>query len=369
MGRAMTEAAASLTVPERAEFLSEIAAEICALAPRPLRVVGGLFLLSTAVDFGFDSAHTLGRISVELAIGICLTLGAGWLGGGKRAVWQRLYAAFGALVIANAVSVQMTSGGIHGATGVALLLLGSALCLRQAADVWRLTVPAAALSVLVVAPWADPVIAGANLYFTVAATVGAYVCASLLEKARLSAFLSRRALSLQARQDALTGLPNRRYIEECLSLELAHFNRHKRVFSIAIVDIDHFKAVNDLYGHAIGDAALVHIAKLLAHTNRDSDALARWGGEEFMVLYRHADAAQASIAAERMRHHVEATPFSPGDGPARTITVSIGLAMALPGQGLDELRIRADRALYHAKAAGRNRVIADTDLALETAGP
>jgi diguanylate cyclase (GGDEF)-like protein len=153
--------------------------------------------------------------------------------------------------------------------------------------------------------------------------------------------------------DELTGLPNRRSMQMLLDRSIALADRGIAPFCVAILDIDHFKAVNDELGHAAGDAVLRELARLGSAELRATDVLGRWGGEEFLlVMPGGADAAGAALA--RIREAVAA-----GAHPARRITLSAGIAVHRAGEHADALLARADRALYAAKRGGRDRVVLD----------
>jgi diguanylate cyclase (GGDEF)-like protein len=164
-------------------------------------------------------------------------------------------------------------------------------------------------------------------------------------------------LEHEASTDTLTRCANRRRFVEALEIELARARRHGSPLSVLVADIDHFKRVNDAYGHAVGDQALRHFAAIAAGSIRSEDLLARLGGEEFVVLLPETDQASALILAERIRTEVEATPLAlPGASIA--LTVSIGVAtLDAPGTTRESLLQCADRALYVAKGRGRNRVV------------
>ena len=155
------------------------------------------------------------------------------------------------------------------------------------------------------------------------------------------------------RTDALTGLANRRALDERLSIELCRAARHRRPFAVLFCDIDHFKEVNDLYGHAAGDQALAGVANILARGSRTEDLPGRYGGEEFLVLLVEADAAGAVVAAERLRQAI-AQHVIPDIG--RPVTASFGVSAWQNSESGAELLARADRGLYAAKDRGRNRV-------------
>jgi two-component system, cell cycle response regulator len=157
--------------------------------------------------------------------------------------------------------------------------------------------------------------------------------------------------------DALTGLRNRRFAESFLSREFERSRRHGDSMAVVLVDIDHFKNVNDVHGHAIGDTALRHIAEKLAKHVRKTDVCARWGGEEFLIVLVEASAEGACAFLERQRGAVEASPLPLTDGCRLSLTVSVGIAMYAPTDArFEDLIAAADSALYRAKRAGRNRV-------------
>jgi len=165
---------------------------------------------------------------------------------------------------------------------------------------------------------------------------------------------AQEALEVLARTDALTGLLNRRAIIGELETEMARGHREGGRLSVGMLDIDHFKDVNDTYGHAAGDAVLREVVTRMASVLRPYDRLGRFGGEEFLVILPQSDEAALGIVLERMRADVAAGPIVIGDvGVA--VTVSLGGAVH-EGETTDGLIARADAALYAAKHAGRNRV-------------
>jgi diguanylate cyclase (GGDEF)-like protein len=178
--------------------------------------------------------------------------------------------------------------------------------------------------------------------------------------------LSDRLQALSA-TDALTGLPNRRALDERLEGELGRAQRHGTPLAAVMIDLDHFKRLNDQHGHQAGDAVLRHVARVLDSEKRRGDIIARYGGEEFAAILPHADAVAAEKWAERVRSRMSTTAIDLG-GSLLRVTASFGVA-AVPGgtrsaQATD-LLLAADRALYAAKNAGRNRVIvASADEAL-----
>jgi diguanylate cyclase (GGDEF)-like protein len=158
-----------------------------------------------------------------------------------------------------------------------------------------------------------------------------------------------------ARTDALTALNNRRYFMKLARHEFSAAMRYAQPMSIALIDIDHFKRVNDSYGHQQGDHVLQKLAAIIRTEVRDSDLSARFGGEEFIVLLRNTDEADALTQLERLRLRIESAQIPAGAGIFH-VTASIGVAQMLASDSLDALIGRADAALYRAKASGRNRV-------------
>lgn len=166
----------------------------------------------------------------------------------------------------------------------------------------------------------------------------------------------RRQWERAASTDYLTGLANRRTLAEVGESRYRQAQQAGDGFAVAVIDIDHFKSINDRYGHDVGDSALKHVASRLEATCRGKELPARQGGEEFVVLFDRIDAEQARAAAERLRCAVAGEPFAE-DGLRLPITVSIGVAALCESDGrFDSLLRRADEALYAAKAGGRNRV-------------
>jgi len=159
--------------------------------------------------------------------------------------------------------------------------------------------------------------------------------------------LNERLHTLSTR-DELTGLPNRRYLLERLQAEVSYAARNDATFCLALLDLDHFKAVNDTLGHAAGDSVLISIAQTLQASIRDYDVCGRWGGEEFLILLPRTLGAAAFDLAERLRRAV-AAPVDTPQGPVR-LTASIGVTEFRAGESLDEALMRVDRALYDAKA-------------------
>lgn len=173
-----------------------------------------------------------------------------------------------------------------------------------------------------------------------------------------NALLYREAIQT-ALKDSLTGVGNRLALENTLEREVAIAHRHQHDLSVLVVDVDHFKTINDRYGHAAGDCVLKNVAAELIRCSRDSDAAFhsyRFGGEEFVILLNHTNGGGAKVAAERIRSSME-DMTTVVDNETIKVTVSIGIATLAEGDKMGSLFKRADEALYCAKREGRNRVV------------
>jgi diguanylate cyclase (GGDEF)-like protein len=174
---------------------------------------------------------------------------------------------------------------------------------------------------------------------------GALRMATLVEESRLT-----------ATTDVLTGLLNRRAFLEWAERELRRAARYRDAFSCIMLDVDHFKQINDKHGHAAGDSVLGFVGAMLPKAVRSCDVVARWGGEEFVLALPSTPLQGAALVAERARHALEHAAVSIPSGAHVPVTASFGVAQLQPGENIDELIDRADRAMYAAKSGGRNRV-------------
>ena len=166
-------------------------------------------------------------------------------------------------------------------------------------------------------------------------------------------------LKMQSLTDPLTGLGNRRYLDLRLEPLFRALEAEGRSFGFLMLDIDRFKVVNDTYGHQVGDRILKAVSGTMANALRHGDIAVRWGGEEFVAVLPTASAAELEEAAERIRVLVEGSWLELEDGRRISVTVSIGGAMARPGEDAESLAARADRRLYDCKEGGRNRCLVD----------
>ena len=180
------------------------------------------------------------------------------------------------------------------------------------------------------------------------------------QKDELAQALSR--IQVLATRDELTGLINRRHMMEVLNQHQKRLHRSgHHQFYLALLDIDHFKRINDTYGHNVGDEVLLRFAQTLESALRDTDILARWGGEEFLLLLNDTTAELANIALERARTMLMQTPLVPSH-PGIQVTFSAGMTGYTDNELLHNSIERADKALYRAKGIGRNCTIVDEDL-------
>ncbi|MEN9537809.1 MAG: hypothetical protein RLZZ126_44 [Pseudomonadota bacterium] len=172
--------------------------------------------------------------------------------------------------------------------------------------------------------------------------------------AKLHAELDR--LDVLARHDALTGALNRKGMDESVHREVSKMRRARTPLSVVMLDIDHFKNLNDSLGHSVGDAALRHLAVLAREALRPMDTVARYGGEEFLLLLPDTLLERGIEAIQRLRGVLADRPFV-HEGQPVVFTFSAGVAQVMPSEEVDAAIRRADQALYQAKHAGRNRVV------------
>lgn len=185
-----------------------------------------------------------------------------------------------------------------------------------------------------------------------------------LDELRARVAIGRRIIDLETRLkilatcDSLTNLLNRRALYEATRAEWDRTYREKQPISILMLDLDHFKEINDQYGHMIGDQALRHIANLIIQHKRSYDLVGRWGGEEFIIVLPNTDLCEAEHVAERLRTAFNSTPLELTDEQTLTVRASFGIAGTTPTNNSDFDRCiqQADRALYRSKNTGRDQV-------------
>jgi diguanylate cyclase (GGDEF)-like protein len=174
--------------------------------------------------------------------------------------------------------------------------------------------------------------------------------ALILTRPLLRAFHWTEKQASEARIDALTGLANRRALEEILAAEISRAQRFAHELAVVLLDLDRFKEINDSFGHAAGDEMLRAVSRLLSSLARQGDTVARWGGEEFVVVLPETDLEGARRFAERLRRTIEANSVDD-----MSTTASCGVAAMLSDDSVEALLGAADQALYQAKSNGRNR--------------
>ncbi|WP_322981152.1 GGDEF domain-containing protein [Pseudomonas sp. C11] len=191
-----------------------------------------------------------------------------------------------------------------------------------------------------------------HLIWILASVSFGLLSAFLLEKAHKRMFLHQDSLALSASIDSLTGLWNRSRTLHFLIEEVARANRYGTPFSVVLIDIDHFKSVNDTHGHAVGDSVLRQFAGLLRDGVRVVDKVGRLGGEEFLIILPEIDAVHAERAMQALQKRINGFAFD----RVQRKSASFGIAEYRPGETLDSLMERADQAMYCAKANGRDRI-------------
>ena len=160
-----------------------------------------------------------------------------------------------------------------------------------------------------------------------------------------------------ARTDALSGVANRRAFDEKLEMMVARWRREGRPFALLLADVDHFKWINDTHGHPAGDQVVAHVGRFLRQIVRETDFVARYGGDEFAIIFTELELLQAVLVAERLRQHVATTNFElSGIAESAAITFSIGLSAPAGEATSEQVLAWADKALYRSKSAGRNKV-------------
>jgi diguanylate cyclase (GGDEF)-like protein len=215
-----------------------------------------------------------------------------------------------------------------------------------------------ALAVVLFAVSLDPFDAIGTAVFVLLAIASNLLLGRVVEASHRREFVLELELRRDARTDALTGLDNRRAMEERGPIELKRAQRSGSPVSVILCDVDHFKSINDRYGHVGGDTVLRTVATSLRGALRETDVLGRWGGEEFMAVLVDTDSLVARHVAERMRAAIAKTVF---DGLPEGTTISLGVAtqhtVTSPASAWDAIVKEADMLLYQAKKEGRNRVI------------
>jgi diguanylate cyclase (GGDEF)-like protein len=187
---------------------------------------------------------------------------------------------------------------------------------------------------------------------------------SAIQKTKSDLMQAQESLRFHAEHDALTGVLNRRAVRDVLRKELARCRREKNTLGVILGDVDHFKKINDHYGHAAGDAVLVSVVQRITSVLRSYDALGRYGGEEFLIVAPNCDLAMAQKLAERVRSSIADEPMDLGNASAK-VTLSLGVTLGTAESDPEFLVAQADTAMYNAKRNGRNRLEVGLDLPLD----
>ena len=265
------------------------------------------------------------------------------------------------LAVAGANSM-LQDGDVLGLPGLVAVFLGGPYIVLDKRDYFLTTLlPLTGVAAIMYATGVDRFAAINAAFFLSLTIVVGLMLARVFEATNRRAFAAEQALMLEARTDSLTRLANRRSAEEHAVAALRRQARSRRPTALILCDIDHFKRINDDRGHDAGDRTICAVADRLKEVVRSVDTLARWGGEEFLVIARETDEEGAHVLAERIRATVANTPIPFHEHPI-SITVSLGLAVAPAGVAADYLQMHelAARALKTAKANGRNRFVVRT---------
>ena len=323
-----------------------------------------LVLLFNAWDWYIDPRHAGDAFWVRLG-GAGLIIGTGLFQRRTRRVeWApaiaKLRLAISAGTIAWALAL-LDDGFLIGLSGLVIAVLGAAYSAIDRRDVFVLYLPPLLLTLAIMALARVELFVFINAACFLALTlVVAWLLASVQERSYRRSYKLEQALLRESRIDSLTGVDNRRSLEEQGRAALSLCQRHGQPLSVLMIDLDHFKTVNDMHGHPAGDAVLVAVASICRGLMRESDRFGRWGGEEFLAILPDTSAEQAQALAERIRVAIQEARISFEQAVLR-ITASVGVA---GGEVPHDLASRwtalireADDAMYRAKAGGRNRVV------------
>ena len=357
-------------VPQRfsrereAEFQASRRVALAEINATTYWMVAGLVLAFSFWDWFLDPTGWQNALPIRiLGASIAIALGVLQKHSG-RVDWAPTVAkarfAATALAIAGALLV-LDQGYEFGIAGLVSLVLAGPYLAMDRRDLLKLyAIPAVGITlILSVGPFNRFAIVNSTVFLVLAVLVG-LVLARVLEVANRRAFMLEVQLKTEARTDSLTGLVNRREMEEAAAAELKRARRNGAVTSVMILDIDRFKSVNDRFGHDMGDQVIIAVARSVQAVIRETDTLARWGGEEFLTLLPSTTLTDAAALAERIRLAVASAPM-PMKGDEQ-VTVSIGVASSaeahedLTNTRWMQMLRAADGALYRAKENGRNRV-------------
>ncbi len=318
-----------------------------------------LVMLFSAWDWFVDPANWAKALAIR-SVGSVVILATGIVQRvSGRVDWAAHLARirYGAAVLAVAGALAVLERGyLVGLAGLIAVMMSGAYIALDRRDLLPLNaVPVVAVGLVMYAAGLDRfAVVNATTFIALSLAVS-MLLARVFEDSNRRAFTLERQLMREARTDALTGLLNRRALEEIAGLELKRSARAGAPLSVILCDVDHFKSINDRHGHAAGDRAIRSIGERLQTVLRETDAFGRWGGEEFLAILPGTAEDAASHLAERMRQAIESAPIDAATGLCATI--SLGVAGGGRADKWDALVKAADEALYRAKAEGRNRSV------------
>lgn len=349
-----------------ANFRSQRCAELARInAISAWRVAIGL-LLFAVWDAYLDPVQWQAAF-VWRAIGAFTLLALAWLQQRQDRAWTApVMAKIGFFVAVMAVALalgELRGGLLFGLTGLGVALCaGACVALDRRDYFWLSLFPVLAVLIMLMSLDLERfVIVNALCALAISLFVGRLL-AGAFESSNRRAFLMELAIAKEARTDVLTEIANRRAIDEGGARTVAGAKGSNQPLAVILLDIDHFKQINDKYGHLVGDLVIRKVAAELNAVVRSSDMLGRWGGEEFLILLPSTTFNEAHAFAERVRKLMAAVKLV--EVPTLNLTVSLGVACLEPGrtwESWSDLVLRADRALYIAKAQGRNKVAVEVD--------
>ncbi|OYQ36527.1 hypothetical protein CHU95_04755 [Niveispirillum lacus] len=313
-------------------------------------------------DWLLDPSQFLACLMIR-TIGTFIMLGCAWTFRYRRLTPRGLQAVGMMAVSAGTVTIALTQfllqdGFLYGPAGLALFPTVSAVVVTRARQAPLVNLPG--LILVLVLLWVQGI--DGFTRFNVIMFVGtgifaSFILALALEHAARYSFQLELQLEEQAHIDPLTGIANRRRLEQEALAEVERARRFNRPLSLAVLDLDHFKSINDRHGHPFGDKVLRALADIGRTSLRQTDLFARFGGEEFVVLMPETTAETAAQIADRLRTKLSSTMVTEGDVSV-AVTVSVGVATFGSGTAtMEALMAEADRALYAAKDQGRDRVV------------
>lgn len=250
-------------------------------------------------------------------------------------------------------------GFLFGIAGLCILFCAApALCVGRRDYLWLVAAPGSLLLFLLLRMDVERFVVVNALCALSMSLITGWLISSVLEASTRRAFAAEQALAEEARTDSLTSVSNRRALDELGLAELRRAARNGRPLAVILLDIDHFKRINDELGHPVGDAVIRAVAARLEEEVRETDHLGRWGGEEFLIILPETGCVEAQALAERLRLYLAETPLA--TDPPVNVTVSLGTAVVHVAGRVESdwnfLLREADAALYRAKRSGRNRV-------------